>query len=161
MDIDKKRSSIDIPQSHQVVHEKEWKALHGGILITEGVQSCTLVALYDRSSKIGYLGHFTTALYKEDEGFVDMVERARTRHPGTKLEAWAGGAALIKTFGTGIGKKNRAIHNEMVKYNRDYVAIALDTINCDLTQDWLKDDSQILKLAFDTNTGTITYSTSD
>lgn len=158
MNIDKQSPTIKIPTSHQEVREKEWKSLQNGVLTTEGVQPCTLVALYDPGSRAGYLGHFTITLHQEDEGFVDMVETARTKHSGSQLEAWVGGAALIKTFGTGSSKANRVIYNEMVQANRDYVRDTLKKLDSKLTQDWLDYESQIVELAFDTTAGTITYS---
>lgn len=111
MDIDKQRSPVSISAPHQEAHTREWKSLNEGMLTTEGVRPCTSVALYDPALRVGYLGHFSIELYQNDEGFHDMIETAKVNNQNASLQAWVGGAALLKIIGTGVNRTNRSIYN--------------------------------------------------
>jgi hypothetical protein len=158
MEVVRQKSSLNIPTPHQEVLEEEWKMSENGILTTRGVQPCTLIALYEPESSTGYLGHFAINTTPAT-ALKDMLEIATINHPQARLEAWVGGAALIDiSKPSGVRRKNEEIYNEMVSASRGNVVAALQTIDCELYQDWLQAEGSVLDLVFNTNDGTIMYS---
>lgn len=130
-----------------------------GILATRGIQPCTLIALYEPVSSTGYLGHFAVDLPPATE-FNDMLEIATINHPQARIEAWVGGAALIDVSRPGgVRRKNEEIYNEMVSASRNNVIKSFRSLDCELYQDWLQKEGRVLDLIFNTNNGSLVYST--